>query len=93
MNTPTSRRKSSCHPPYGWRVDPQNPKRWIPCMIEEHIVLTVKEESEKGKSLNGIIMVLKEKGYKPRAKEWNRCIISRIIKQNGFKRERESENG
>ena len=91
MNTPTSRRKSSCHPPYGWRNDPNDKKRWIPCMIEEHIVLTVGEEYAKGKSLNGIIAVLKERGYQPRGKQWERMTIGRIIKQN-FKEGEECQN-
>jgi len=89
MNTPTSRRKSSCHPPYGWRDDPNDRKRWIPCMVEEHIVLTVGEECAKGQSIGQICKTLKAKGYQPRGKEWNKATIFNIIRQNGFKEESE----
>lgn len=89
MNTPTDRRKSSCHAPYGWRVNPDNPKRWIPCSVEKWIVARIGELYATGISFDKVCYQLAKEGYEPRGAKWDRKTIQRIVKQNGFTREGE----
>ena len=53
-------------PQYGWKIDPNNPKRIVKNPQERIIINEIKRLHSKGLSLRKIAAKLTELGYKPR---------------------------
>ncbi len=59
-------RRMSARLPFGWKIDPDDPARMMPCPYEMEIIEKVKTLREEGLSYRGIADELADLGFKPR---------------------------
>lgn len=73
-------RRMSRHAPYGWKIDPDDPKRMIKDEYEQECLQQMLIYREEGMSLRKIAKALEEQGYKPRRSEkWHPKIMREIL--------------
>ena len=83
-------------PPYGWKIDPKDPRRIVKNPQERIIINQIKRLHSKGLSLRKIAAELKKLNYKPRKVKkmfknkpvyvkgkWSPQIINNILKREG----------
>ncbi len=74
-------RRMSARLPFGWRSDPDDPARMLPCPYEMEIIEKVKALREEGLSLRKIAKRLTDLEYVPR--KVNRLFKGRTVQVKG----------
>lgn len=77
--------KVSSKPPYGKKVDPEDPKQLIVNPVEQAGLLLMKLFAQGGMSLAKIGRQLEEEGYLCRGKPWHHQVIADILKREGVR--------
>lgn len=77
-------RRMSKEPPWGWRPDPANPAKMIPCEAELAVVAAIRALRGEGLGLREIGRRLEQGGHQRRGKAtWPHQIIRRILQREG----------
>lgn len=73
-------RRMSAIPPYGWKVNPDDPARLVPVPDEQEVVERIQQQVEDGKSVREIVREL-NRGYKDchRSGYWRSRDVERIV--------------
>jgi hypothetical protein len=74
-------RRMSARLPYGWKADPDDPARMLPCPYEMEIIEKVKAFRQEGLSLRKIAKRLTDLEYVPR--KVNRLFKGRTVQVKG----------
>jgi len=72
--------------PYGYRLNPANPKELLIDEIEQEIIVLINTLRANGKSFQKIADILTAQGYKPKGKNWHRQTIKNILNFNHSER-------
>ncbi len=76
-------RRMGSVPPFGWKADPDDPKRLVPDVDEQVSIERMQRLREQGLSLNAICHALEAEGRRPRSATWTRQLVSRALKRGG----------
>ncbi len=74
-------RRMSARLPFGWKIDPDDPARMIPCPYEMEIIEKIQAFSQEGLSLRKIAKRLTDLEYVPR--KVNRMFKGRTVQVKG----------
>ncbi len=74
-------RRMSARLPFGWRSDPDDPSRMLPCPYEMEIIRKIQTFRQEGLSLRKISDRLGNEGYEPR--KVNRMFKGRTVQVKG----------
>ena len=74
-------RRMSARLPFGWKIDPDDPARMIPCPYEMEIIEKIQAFRQEGLSLRKISDRLGNEGYKPR--KVDRMFKGRTVQVKG----------
>ena len=74
-------RRMSARLPYGWKADPDDPARMIPCPYELEIIEKIQAFRQEGLSLRKIVKRLTDLEYQPR--KVNRLFKGRTVQVKG----------
>lgn len=74
-------RRMSARLPFGWKADPDEPARMIPCPYEMEIIEKIQAFRQEGLSLRKISDRLGNEGYEPR--KVNRLFKGRTVQVKG----------
>ena len=78
--------RMSLHAPFGWMGNPDDEKTWLRCPREQAILEQIKRHRAFGRSLYEICHILTLQGMKPRAGNWNKTKLHRIVKRLDWER-------
>ena len=78
-------RRMSRFPPYGWELDPADPKAKTlrPCPTEQAVVARIRELRAQGHSLRRIASALDAEGRPCRGRPWRYQTVDRVLKREG----------
>ncbi len=98
-------RRMSARLPFGWKADPDDPAKMIPCPYELEIIEKVQAFSQEGLSLRKIVKRLTDLEYVPRKVnrmfkgrtvhvkgKWHHGLISSILKRVETEKKNEMES-
>jgi len=74
-------RRMSRHAPYGWQIDPADPKRMVRVSLEQSMITRIKTLRGEGKSLGEIVKVMDP--LAARTGHWNVKLVWKILKREG----------
>ena len=74
-------RRMSRFAPYGWQIDPDDPKQMIEDAIEQQAIEHIKTMHQAGEGSSKIARSLDELGFSARSGQWNHKTVTRIIKR------------
>lgn len=76
-------RRMSLQPPYGWMVDPLNPKSLAVCGVEQEYIKIMRKLRSRGLSYRKICRELESRGIFPRsgAKKWCHAVVKKAIER------------
>jgi len=72
-------RRMSCKPPYGWKVDPADPRRLVEDPMEQIALGWIREMKEEGLGLRQIASALSGSGVRPRGSRWHHGTVKTIL--------------
>jgi uncharacterized protein YoaH (UPF0181 family) len=76
-----SGRRMSARPPYGMRVDPNDPARMIPHEGEQQAIERARELRGQGLSPRKVAAQLEAEGYPRRGKSWQQTTVIKMLKR------------
>jgi site-specific DNA recombinase len=75
----------SREPRYGYKLDPNDPKKVIKDPIEQQLIKQVLLWRKQGKTYRRIVELIEKEGYRARGREWNPGSIFNLVKRHGPK--------